>query len=261
VVARRDTGLRLPAAEAEKHLEVARRAATLAVERVRKTRDRAAAIRSEQGRDIKIEADYLLDELITRELRARSPFGIISEEVDGPRDPSKGSWWIVDPLDGSFNFHRGIPFCCVSIALWVDGAPVVGIIREIDQDLEYCGIVGDRATVNGRRMRVSAVARPESAVLCTGFPTGGDLSPDVMAAFAANVRRYKKVRLIGSAALSLAYVAGGRVDAYQENSIGLWDVAAGIAIVLAAGGQARWAPAGPPALLDVCATNAALSSG
>jgi myo-inositol-1(or 4)-monophosphatase len=199
------------------------------------------AVRLEQGRDIKLEADFRLEDAIVAAIRKKSAYPILSEErglVAGTlgREPYR---WIVDPLDGSLNFHRGIPLSCISIALWKGTEPVLGVILDVGRRELFTGLVGRGAWLNGEKIKVSDVRERSRAVLCTGFPISSDFSQEALRRFVANARSFKKVRMLGSAALMLAYVASGRADCYQEDSIRIWDVAAGLALVKAAGGGMR----------------------
>lgn len=195
--------------------------------------------KSSSGKDIKIKADQNLHFLIKKQLQRKSSYAIISEEDSFPNfDQSEKSMrWIIDPLDGSLNFHRQIPLCCVSIGLWEGMNPILGVIYDFMRKEMFIGAVGHGAWLNGKPLRVSPTSRKSDAILCTGFSVYGDFSKDSLVHLASKIRAYKRVRLLGSAALSLAYVACGRADVYEEKSIALWDVAAGAALVRSAGGK------------------------
>ena len=215
-------------------------------------------VRSEQGRDIKIDADFATDARIHEDLAARSPLPILSEERPSTAAGETGYRWIVDPVDGSMNFARRIPFCCVSIALWRGMTPIVGVIHDLSRDEVFSGLVGDGAWLNGARVTVSDIDDRGRAILCSGLPTASVHGTAKLQAFMDRAEAYKKLRALGSAALMLAYVACGRCDAYAEDGIAIWDVAAGLAIVQAAGGRYSMVPAGGRERYDVEATNAAL---
>jgi len=190
-------------------------------------------------RDIKLEADRRAEKIILDILTKDSTFAILAEE-SGFRAGTQltdSLRWIIDPLDGSSNFQRQIPLCCVSVALWRGLEPVLGVIYDFNRDELFSGIVGEGAELNQSKIQVSGTTETSQATLCTGFPVSTDFSPVALSKSIDLVRQYKKVRLFGSAALSLAYVAVGRVDAYREQDIRLWDVAAGLALVQAAGGK------------------------
>lgn len=192
---------------------------------------------SSAGKDIKTAADLAAERLIIERIR---PTGIpiLSEEAgaSGDIDP-KGMMWIIDPLDGTLNYTRHLPQCCVSIALWDNGKPVAGAIHDFTRDRLYRGAMGTAAECNGSPIRVSDCQSIRQAVLATGFPTGRSYKSDDLGRFISQIQQFKKIRMIGSAALSLAHVAEGSYDAYQEEDIWLWDVAAGLAILQAAGGS------------------------
>lgn len=223
-------------------LEAAAAVAAEAVARLVAVAD-AAGIRSESHHDVKIEADFLLHDLLVERLTALTGLPVVSEEdAPGAERDEGGRRWIVDPLDGTLNFSRGIPFCAVSIALWDGAVPVLGVVHDVAHGESFTGAVGEGAWRNDAAMTVSAVAEPARAVLCTGFPAQTDHGEAAVRGFAADVATFRKVRCLGSAALSLAYVACGRADVYREDDIALWDVAAGLALVRAAGGAVAFSP-------------------
>jgi len=196
-------------------------------------------------RDVKIHADMKLNKIIVDRLKKESPYPVLSEEggFSGYESDDERYRWIVDPLDGSLNFSRSIPLFCISIALWREMEPLVGVVYDFTRDELFTGLVGNRAWLNGKPIKVGGVTKKKNAILCTGFPVETDFSKEALLNFVEDIQSYKKVRLLGSAALSLAYVASERVDIYEENDIAVWDVAAGIAIVLAAGGSVYFQPA------------------
>jgi myo-inositol-1(or 4)-monophosphatase len=236
------------------HLTIALDDAALAAAAAR---DAGLGVRSEQGRDIKIDADFATDARVHEELTRRSSIPILSEERASAA-PADGERWIVDPVDGSMNFARQIPFCCVSIALWRGMTPVLGVIHDLSRDEVFSGIVGEGAWLNASPIAVSAVADRARAILCSGLPTASVHGRAKLDAFLARAESYKKLRALGSAALMLAYVACGRCDAYAEDGIAIWDVAGGLAIVQAAGGRFTMKPSSARDRYDVEATNAAL---
>ena len=189
------------------------------------------------GKEVKLIADRELNFIMLQKLKKLSSFNILSEENDEKVLNQNDYNWILDPLDGSFNYLRGIPLYCISLGLWMGNEPILGVIYDLTQDDIYHGIIGKNAYKNKVKISVSRVNISSDAVLCTGFPVNYSYSKDNVINFVNNVQNYKKIRLFGSAAMSLSFVACGRVDAYIEDDIMIWDVAAGIAIVKAAGGQ------------------------
>jgi len=196
-------------------------------------------IESQQGRDVKISVDRESEEIIIDILRAKTDLAILSEEKGFKEGDAKNSTlkWVVDPLDGSFNFLRGIPNYCVSIGLCHEDKPVLGAIYDFNRQELFTGIAEAGAWLNGSVITVSETNAEHEAVLLTGFPVNTDFSLDALRNYMKQIQNFKKIRLIGSAALSLAYVAAGRADAYFERGIMFWDVAAGLAIVSGAGGE------------------------
>jgi fructose-1,6-bisphosphatase/inositol monophosphatase family enzyme len=210
------------------------------------------------GREVKIRADTKLNKVMVEELYKQSSFNIISEEVDKNILYENEYNWILDPLDGSFNYLRGIPIFCISLGLWKGFEPVLGVIYDLTKNDIYHGLVGEGAYKNNKQIKVSEGNRFCDAVLCTGFPVNYSYSRDNIIKFAENVQKYKKIRLFGSAAMSLSFLADGKVDAYTEENIMIWDVAAGIAIVKAAGGNVRFTHGEAKNSLFVSVTNGSL---
>ena len=216
---------------------------------------------AESRRDVKLGADAEAEGLIIEDLRSSTDLPILSEERGSVGGSGRGDGlrWIVDPLDGSVNYLMGIPLSAVSIGLWHDDQPVLGAIYDFWRDDMYTGILGSGAWLNDVPIRASETAEVGRAVLCTGFPAGTDFSSDAVGQFVRDVQQYRKIRLLGSAALSLAFVAAGRVDAYFERDIKLWDVAAGIAIACSAGSRIERAVSRHPQSLTVYVANVHLS--
>ena len=213
-------------------------------------------VESQQGKDIKISADRESEEIIIDILSAKSDLAILSEEkgfMEGTQDSDLR--WIVDPLDGSLNYFRGIPNCCVSIGLWSGDKPVLGVIYDFNRKESFTGIAEEGAWLNGSAITVSDINAESEAVLFTGFPVNTDFSQEALKSYIEQVRNFKKIRQIGSASLSLAYVAAGRGDAYLEKDIMLWDVAAGLAILSGAGGKYLIKETPRSYAYDVFATN------
>lgn len=216
---------------------------------------RQAAVVEDGRRDVKLAADREAENRIVDLLAAGSDIPIIAEErIAETAPPAGGRRWVVDPLDGTMNYLQGIPFCCVSVALWHDDEPAAGAVYDFDRDEMFSAIVGAGAWLNGEPLRVRSVP-PDRAVLFTGFPAGSDFSAAAVTRFVTQVSAFRKIRLLGSAALSLAYVAAGRGDAYFERDIRIWDVAAGLALVRAAGGAFLSAPSSVEHALTVYAHN------
>lgn len=213
-----------------------------------------SGIVSNNDKDIKTLADEKMNEVIYSHL---IPTGIpiISEESNnlGYLIPEK--CWIIDPLDGTFNFTRGYPFFSVSIALWKDGSPSVAVIEDISNSISYSASKGYGSKMNKKPMQVSQTTSLSQAILTTGFPSGGDYGTENLLGFVSSVQKFKKVRAIGSASLMLCHVAQGICDVYYENDIYLWDVAAGILLVEEAGGKIYLRRKGNSWKFEVLASN------
>jgi myo-inositol-1(or 4)-monophosphatase len=218
------------------------------------------AVESSQGRDVKLSADRRSEAIVAERL-APAGLPVFSEEagwIDGRA--GAGDHWLVDPLDGTANYGWGVPLCCVSVALMSGGRPVAGVVYDFNRDEMFAGGRGHGASLNGTPIRVSAKSEKGGAVLATGLPVRGDFSDQAMNGFARGMQQWKKVRMIGSAALSLAYVAAGRFDAYRESAIMMWDVAAGWALVEAAGGVVRADVSELSRPIDITACNPGLAN-
>lgn len=217
------------------HIELVRKAFQESAKIIQNSNVRASGFIE---REIKLSTDLELDSFFRNYLESHTDIPVYSEESLGGNSPLKGKNWIVDPLDGSLNFYRNIPFYSSSIALWEDGRPLFGCIYDYVHDEFYCGEIGVGASLNGTPIKVSS-NKARDGIKAAGIPSHTNVS-DSIKMFEESLNHYKKLRWLGCASLSLAYVADGRVDAYEEKGIKLWDVAAGVALVLAAGGRATW---------------------
>ena len=254
-----DATSRLTDSPLETELALAEKAARAAAEVLNRDFLSDAGVTREEGKDLKTRADLTAEKIILDILSA-SPHPTVSEEAGvAPELPTEGPCWIVDPLDGTMNFARGFPVSCVSIALWIDAAPALGVILDLNGDRLYRGIVGQGAEVDGEPLRVSPVDDAGQAVLATGFPTGRSYDPENLSKFVSNVQRFKKIRMIGSAAMSLVYVASGVWEIYHEENVFLWDVAAGLALVEAAGGKVVCSELSSEGTFNVTASNGQVS--
>ncbi len=221
--------------EIEVWLSIAEKAALLAGSYLLNPEQQSKNINSDAGRDIKIAADVESENIILNFLKENSGFSILSEESGMIQRNDRRFTWIIDPLDGSLNYLRGIPSCCVSIGLWHEQSPILGVVNDFHHSELYTGIAGKGAWINGVKIGISSVSEKKRALLCTGFPVNTDFSTESLMSFIQRVQGYKKVRILRSAVLSLVYIASGRADAYVQDDIMLWDVAGGIAIASGSG--------------------------
>ena len=218
-------------------------------------RQDAAGTTSAVGKDIKTQADVAAEELIISIL-SESGISVIAEETASDvLLQGDDAMWIVDPLDGTMNWTRGFPVASVSIALWEKGQPRLGVIEDLFNDRVFAGEMGKGANCNQTEIGVSSVEERSNAVLATGFPVLRSYETDDLSKMIRQLQSFKKVRMIGSAAMSLAYVAEGVFDVYSEDNIMLWDIAAGLALVKAAGGDYAMTPGTCPNAYNVIATN------
>ena len=191
--------------------------------------------------DIKLDLDVRSQKLIEKILRAGFPkIAVLGEE--GVSGDAKAAWrWVVDPIDGTVNFSHGIPHACVSIALQAREKSgyetVAGVVYDPFCDELWTAIRGQPARLNGRIIRVSACRKLSEALVSMGFAKSRANLDHTLPYFNQVVKRVRKVRQMGSAALAMTYVATGRFDAYIERGIRLWDIAAGGLIVECAGGE------------------------
>ena len=199
--------------------------------------------------DIKLELDVRSQKLIERTLRSAFPNVALLGEEGTAGDPNAEHRWVVDPIDGTVNFAYGIPHACVSIALqqqtgdpklagYHDGyRTLVGVVYDPFCDEMWTAIRGQPSRLNGRPIRVSKRSKLDEAIVSIGFAKDRATLEHMLPYFNQLVRRVRKTRIMGAAALALTYVATGRFDAYIARSISIWDIAAGGLIVECAGGD------------------------
>ena len=221
-----------------RELTIAKKAALEAGNFLRKNKNNQNKIISSTDRDIKLQAHIEAEKIIKDIINNDSSFGILAEESGMSSEKSYKNLWIVDPLDGTANYSRNIPLCCVSVAMLSDTQPVLGVIYDFNNDELYEGSINTSACLNDQAISVSKTLRSQEGVLITGLPNDTDYSEKAMKEMIKNFQNWRKVRMIGSAALASVYVASGKADLYMEDKSYLWDIAAGAAIVNAAGGEA-----------------------
>lgn len=220
----------------------------------------------EPERDRKLRADLESEKILLNHFLNNSDYPLLTEETGWHGLVSKSGeknepdiFWIIDPLDGTVNYSMNIPLCCVSVALVCAGKPILGVVYDFERNELFSG--GDKlgVTRNGQAVGVSTTLKKSNSILMTGFPKARDFSDAAMFRFGMEAADWQKVRMIGSAALSMAYVASGRADAYQEENIMPWDIAAGWALVEAGGGNVEVQMEGFRAPLFVSAANGHLN--
>ncbi len=185
-------------------------------------------------RDLVSQADIEAEAYILKQIPAADD--VLAEE-GGSREGTGDRLWIVDPLDGTVNFLHGIPFWCVSIAVYERHEPVAAVVHAPALAQTFTASAGSPMLLNGSPAEVSSTAELDDSILATGFAYNRNALADnnldnvvSLGLAAAGLRRF------GSAALDLAYTACGRLDGYWELHLEPWDVAAGIQLVRAGGG-------------------------
>jgi len=221
-------------------LYVAVRAARRAGDLIARAYDRRDDIRisRKSDRDYVTDVDRRAEALIVREIAHHYPdHGIVAEEMDRPVNPDAAIQWYIDPLDGTLNFIHNYPHFAVSIAAYKNGKPMLAVIHDPIRDETFEARNGGGAFLNRRRLRVSDEKRPDHVLFASGIPS---YRREGMALFQQRMERCMHElgghRRGGSAALDLAYVAAGRLDAYWEAGLQPWDIAAGVLLVQESGG-------------------------
>ena len=190
-------------------------------------------------KDIKLKADIEAENRIKSILEKESSFPILAEESGKSKEHLDETFWVVDPLDGTANYARDIPLCCVSIALMHKMNPVLGVIYDFNNSDLYEGHLDGEAKLNEMAIKVSGTTLPSEGILVTGLPNNTDYSDQALLGMVKDFQKWRKVRMIGSAAIASCYVASAKADVYKEFGTYIWDVAAGAAIVNASGGRAE----------------------
>ncbi|MBM3470937.1 MAG: inositol monophosphatase [Armatimonadetes bacterium] len=220
-------------------LETAREAAALVMGILPESRVEKQ-VRLKTATDLVTRADHEAERLIAARIRARFPdHGMLGEE--GTTNDGTGPCWVVDPVDGTANFAHGVPWFAVSIALEYRGAVQCGVIAVPPLDEYFVAERGRGAYLLAAgaepvRMEVSETADLGAALVATGLPREPDRSWHVQT-IGPLILRSLEVRIMGAAAIHLAYLAAGRLDAFWEPGLQPWDVAAGVLLVEEAGGR------------------------
>jgi myo-inositol-1(or 4)-monophosphatase len=219
--------------------------------------------------DVKLELDVRCQQLIQRQLHRAFPDITLLGEEGEPLATHATRRWVVDPIDGTVNFSHGIPHACVCIALQERSRSqaaqldqgyrtLLGVVYDPFLDELWDALDGGPARLNGRRIRVSRTARLRDSVVAMGFGKNERSVRKSLRLFGQLSVQAQKVRNMGVAGLAMAYVATGRFDAYLEQGISLWDVAAGGFILERAGGEYWRQPGEAPLTYRMIASNGRL---
>ena len=225
----------------ETALEAARRAGQVIVERY----PAGHTLTVKGYRDIATEVDIAAEAVILDLIRARFPdHAILSEEAGGSGIGS-GYTWVVDPLDGTTNYAHRLPVFSVSIGVLEGGEPLIGVIHDPLREQTFVAERGAGARLDGASLHVSRVARLSHAVIGLDWGHSDEVRGRTLDLLRQVAPRCDTVRALGSAALALAYVAAGWLDAYFNLMMQPWDVAAGTLLVAEAGGRCTTLEGGP----------------
>jgi myo-inositol-1(or 4)-monophosphatase len=226
----------------KQYLDAAENAARAAGKLLRENFQQQQRVKTVAAHDIKLEIDVRAQELIGKLLLEQFPAHALYGEEGIAGDQSSDHQWIVDPLDGTVNYFYGIPHFCVSIALRLHNEIVVGVIYDPVRNEVWTGQRGEVSKLNGAPIHVSDRAELAEAVISIGLAKTGETINTNFPRLQQMIHRVRKCRVLGSAALDLAYVASGRFDVYIETGISLWDIAAGALLVENAGGTVDLRP-------------------
>ena len=244
--------------EQKKALATAVSAARAAGKMMRVNLNKAKKINEASQHDIKLDLDVRCQKRIEQTLRKSFPTVPILGEEGILGDPEAPVRWVVDPIDGTVNFTYGIPHACVSIALQVRTRSktqvprsetkamtkpaevfqsIVGVVYDPFTDEMWTAIRGRQSRLNGKVIRVSQRKKLDESIVALGFAKQRFTLNKMLPVFNGLIHRVRKIRIMGAAALALVYVGTGRMDAYLEYGLRLWDIAAGGLIVECAGGE------------------------
>ncbi len=226
-----------PSGSPARQLElVAVEVAQLAALRVRSAAGQAAVTTTKSSpTDVVTATDVESEALIRSELLARSPGStIVGEELDDSAGTSNVGW-IVDPIDGTVNFLYDLPVVSVSIAATLDGEVVAGAVADVHRGEVFSSTAGEGARLDGREITVNDVDRLDQALVGTGFSYAADVRASQAEVISRLLPACRDIRCMGSAALNLCWVGCGRLDAYFERDLKVYDYAAGALIAVEGG--------------------------
>ncbi|MBN1286855.1 MAG: inositol monophosphatase [Anaerolineae bacterium] len=223
-------------------LQTAVAAAEAAAEAIRRARVQPLEVKSKGYRDIVTAADFAAERAIVEVIHRTYPDHAILSEEDAALDlaawtPPGGVIWIIDPLDGTTNFSRGIPSYSTSVGVMVDGVLEAGVIIDPVRNFTFAGARGQGATLNGAPMQVNTHTGFSEAVVGCDWARDPGARATLLAIVGQMAIHCRTIRTEGSAALHMAYVAAGWYDLYFHTSLSPWDMAAGVLLIEEAGGQ------------------------
>lgn len=219
-------------------LDVAKQAAREGVRVIKSFREKGIKVQKKGFHDLVTDADVAAEKAILGLIQQHFPDDeILAEESAAKGHLTEARTWIVDPIDGTTNFANDFPIYCVSVAMWENYSPKVGVVIELNRDEEFTAVAGEGAWLNGEKISVSLTSDSKNAFIGTGFPYN-DLSlvDSYLKLFRLLMEEVQGIRRPGAASYDLCCVACGRFDGFYEYSLHIWDVAAAALIIQEAGG-------------------------
>lgn len=194
-------------------------------------------VREKSRANLVTEADEAAQAAVVEDLRRAFPdHGFLAEEnLHESTDPDQPCW-IIDPLDGTSNFVHGFPYYAVSIALFASGRLQVGVIHDPTRNETFTAIADRGAWCNAQRLTTSGIESPDQAMAMASLPIAARVDDPAVLRFVRLLSELQTVQRSGSAALNLASIAAGRIDAFWSSSLHAWDIAAGTLLVQESGG-------------------------
>lgn len=223
----------------QKELEIAKRAANAAGELIRRYHsDNNFTVDFKGKNDLVTDADVAAEKKIISIIQEAFPDDqILAEETASDRIDMQDRTWLIDPIDGTTNFAHGFPVYCVSIAMWEEESPKVGLVLQVPMDECFTAVAGEGAWLNDNDIQISSLENPENSLIVTGFPyTDLSLVDNYLEFFRMLMHNTQGIRRPGAASYDLCCIACGRFDGFYEYSLSAWDVAAASLIITEAGG-------------------------
>ncbi len=222
-----------------KELEIAKKAAKHATAIIQQFQNsKSFDIKLKGKNDLVTDADLASEREILRIIGSEFPEDdFLAEETRDKQQLPEGRVWIIDPIDGTTNFTHGFPIYCISIALWIDGVPKVGLVKEAANGELFWAVEGEGAYLNEQAIQISSVTDPAKALIGTGFPyTAFEYVDEYLNLLKSLMKNTHGIRRPGAASYDFCCVAAGRFDGFFEYGLSAWDVAAGALIIKEAGG-------------------------
>jgi len=236
-------------------LDAAKQASLAAGKKLKASFFETQDLLTNSGRDIKLAIDKEIEEDIKVALQAFG-YGFLGEETGLKSGDASEYFWVVDPLDGTSNYYRNIPICANSIALMDSKLNVyVAVVNSFLENKLYYATARNGSFCNDKPLKVSETASKSLSTLMTGIPAKTTYLDSEFQEMIQLFQEWKKVRMIGSAAIAGAWVAEGIADCYKENGIFIWDIAATMLLVKEAGGKISISDLGNEMRVDAEFTN------